>query len=388
MTCDANRSAGILTFRAAILFAAFVILSGCAFIPSSGPSAGRIASQAEVDGKFNYMLVNLDSAATNVLSAYVPSTFAERFTTKNVRSNRHTIGVGDVLNITIFEAGPGGLFSTAEGRTANFPAVQVSESGQISLPYTGVIDVDGDTPVRVQNKIVARLAGQAIEPQALVVVADNQSNSVVVGGDVNRPGRYPLSLGETSLLDIIALAGGSSGPTQETFVTFIRGGTQGRQLLHTIIDNGGENIKINAGDRIILRREPEAFVVLGAVNRPGTFPITSTRTNLLEAVGAASGFSDQRANRRGLFVLRFEPRAVAAHFGTIPAELAGEQVPVIYRLQLQDPVTYFAARNFIIRDKDAVFVANSVFTDVNKVLGLFSQVLSPAGRAISVGNTF
>lgn len=370
------------------MFLWVAVLSACAFVPSSGPNAGRIDNQAEVNGEFNYMLVDLDRDASGILSDYVSSTLAERFSTKHSHTHRHSIGVGDVLNITIFEAGDGGLFSSQGSRSANFPAVQVSESGQISLPYTGVINVDGDTPLRVQNKIVARLRGQAIEPQALVVIADNQSNAVVVGGDVREPGRYPLRLGETTLLDAITLAGGSTAPTRETFVTFIRGKTKGRQVLHTIIDGKGENIKVNAGDRIILRHEPEAFLVLGAVNRPGNFPMLSTQTNLLEAIASANGFADTRANKRGLFVFRFEPRDVAARFGAIPPGLDGQRIPIVYRLKLNEPVSYFAAREFIIRDKDALFVANSTFVDIRKLLGLAGTILSPTAQVTTFGRAF
>lgn len=363
-------------------------LYACAFLPAAGPNAGRIAKQAQVDDQFNYVLIDLDRDVSSILNEYAPRAFAERFTTKHTHTHRHTVGVGDVLNITIFEAGSGGLFSSEESRSANFPVVQVSQSGQISIPYTGIINVDGDTPLRIQNKIVARLRGQAIEPQALVVVAENQSNSVVVGGDVNRPGAYPLRLGETTLLDIIALAGGASRLTRETFVTFIRGKTQGRQLLHTIIDNKGENIKVNAGDRIILRHEPEAFLVLGAVNRPGNFPMLSTRTNLLEAIASANGFVDERANRRGLFVFRFEKREIAERLGTVPIDLPGKTVPVIYRIALDDPVSYFAAREFIVRNKDAVFTANSASIDIRKFLRLASTVLSPTAQVSAFGRTF
>lgn len=373
-----------MIFKQFFVILTLAMLVGCAAVPSSGPNAKRIVSQEEVGGKFNYMLIDLNGDVSSVLSSYVPAALAERFTTKNTQAERHTIGVGDVLNITIFEAGEGGLFSSSTSRSANFPAVQVSEDGQISLPYAGVITVDGDTPLRIQNKIVARLEGQAIEPQVLVVVANNLSNAVVVGGDVRQPGRYPLNLGETTLLDAITLAGGATAPTRETFVTFIRGKTQGRQLLHTIIDAKGENIKVNAGDRIILRHEPEAFVVLGAVNRPGNFPMLSTRTNLLEAIASANGFSDDRANRRGLFVFRFEPRTVAERLGPIPANLTGEKVPVVYRIALYDPVSYFVATQFIVRDKDAVFAANSTLVDARKLLGLASTILAPTAQAANV----
>ncbi|MEP3629444.1 MAG: polysaccharide biosynthesis/export family protein [Hyphomicrobiales bacterium] len=359
-------------------------LAACGSIPGSGPTAGKIENLAESDGVANYMLVELNNQAVSILSAYSSKTLSERFTSKHTHNHRQTIGVGDVLNITVFESGNGGLFSGESGsRSANFPAIGVSESGQISLPYAGVINVDGDTPLRVQNKIVARLRGQAIEPQVLVAIANNNSNAVIVGGDVRSPGRVPLQLGETTLLDVIALAGGTNNPTHETFVTFIRGKTKGRQLLHTIIDAKGENIKVNAGDRIILRHEPETFVVLGAVNRPGNYPLLSTETNLLEAFASASGFENERANKRGMFVFRQEPRHVAEQLGTVPADLSGSTIPVVYQLKITNPVSYFVAKEFIVRNKDAVFTADSNFVNVRKFLQLLSTVTAPGVQAVS-----
>lgn len=363
-----------------------ISLAACGSIPGSGPTAGKIKNQAETDGVANYMLVQLNNPAVNVLSAYTSKALAERFASKHTHNHSQSIGVGDVLNITVFESGNGGLFSGESGsRSANFPAIQVSENGQISLPYAGIINVDGDTPLRVQNKIVARLRGQAIEPQVLVAVAGNNSNAVIVGGDVNAPGRIPLQLGETTLLDVVALAGGSTSPTRETFVTFIRGKTKGRQLLHTIIDAKGENIKVNPGDRIILRHEPEAFLVLGAVTRPGNYPMLSTQTNLLEAVASASGFQNERANKRGIFVFRQEPRHVAEQLGAVPADLTGSTVPVIYQLKITNPVSYFVAKEFIVRNKDAIFTADSNFVNVRKFLQLLSTVTGSGIQTISTG---
>ena len=382
-----QQATGYCTTLKHLIFIFMVIsLAACGSIPGSGPTAGKIKGQAESEGVANYMLVELSNPTVNVLSAYTSKALAERFAAKHTQNHRQTIGVGDVLNITVFESGDGGLFSSSEGsRSANFPAIQVSENGQISLPYAGVINVDGDTALRVQNKIVARLRGQAIEPQVLVAVASNNSNAVIVGGDVNAPGRIPLQLGETTLLDVVALAGGSTSPTRETFVTFIRGKTKGRQLLHTIIDAKGENIKVNAGDRIILRHEPESFLVLGAVNRPGNYPMLSTQTNLLEAVASANGFQNERANKRGMFVFRQEPRHVAEQLGTIPADLSGSTVPVVYQLKVSDPVSYFVAKEFIIRNKDAIFTADSNFVNIRKFLQLLSTVTAPGIQSLNTG---
>jgi polysaccharide biosynthesis/export protein len=70
---------------------------------------------------------------------------------RNIASNvfsrtlpRITLGVGDVVSITILEAGPGGLFvqSDAGARPGNFvmrPDQVVDTNGNITVPYGGTI---------------------------------------------------------------------------------------------------------------------------------------------------------------------------------------------------------------------------------------------------------
>jgi len=71
---------------------------------------------------------------------------------------RITLGVGDVVSVTIFEAGPGGLFvpSDAGARPGNFvtlPDQVVDTNGNITVPYAGTIRALGRTPAAVQEAI-------------------------------------------------------------------------------------------------------------------------------------------------------------------------------------------------------------------------------------------
>ncbi|MFX9150255.1 polysaccharide biosynthesis/export family protein, partial [Acinetobacter baumannii] len=66
------------------------------------------------------------------------------------------IGIGDVINVTIWEASAGGLFSSpvvdraSPGtHTAVIPDQVVEQDGAISVPYAGRIHVAGLTPPKV-----------------------------------------------------------------------------------------------------------------------------------------------------------------------------------------------------------------------------------------------
>jgi protein involved in polysaccharide export with SLBB domain len=68
-----------------------------------------------------------------------------------------TLGIGDVVSVTIFEP-PGGLFvpSDAGARPGNFvtlPNQMVDSNGNITVPYAGTIPAAGRTPSEVQQAI-------------------------------------------------------------------------------------------------------------------------------------------------------------------------------------------------------------------------------------------
>ena len=61
---------------------------------------------------------------------------------------------------------------------------------------------------------------------------------------------------------------------------------------------------------------------------------------------------------------------------------------VVYRINLRDPNTYFLARNFAVQNKDIIYVANAIATELQKFLtivqGGASAVNSAANAAYYV----
>ena len=58
-------------------------------------------------------------------------------------------------------------------------------------------------------------------------------------------------------------------------------------------------------------------------------------------------------------------------------------IPVVYRLTMRDPKTYFLARSFKMRDKDVLYVANASGAELQKFLTLVGTVTAPAIQGAS-----
>ncbi|MDX2266428.1 MAG: polysaccharide biosynthesis/export family protein [Hyphomicrobiales bacterium] len=374
-----------MRFITLFIASAVAALSGaCSFTPSSGPTSDEIALQGGAS-EGDYLVVDLDHQTVAALTGFNPLGLGERFPRKEAKSPETRIGLGDVLSITIWEAGEGGLFSVDGRRHADFPSVPVDHSGRISIPYAGLIDVKDKTPLQVQQAIIKGLADRAIQPQVVVSIAKNVSNTAVVSGDVSTPGRYPLSVAGERLLDVVAAAGGAKHPARETYITFIRGSSRGVQLLETVVENSEENIFVTGGDRIYLSHEPKKFTVFGAVPKPGVYAFDSPRVNLLEAIAAAGGPLDNRADATGLFLFRYEPRDVVQNIRPdYNNPKFSNVVPVVYRVSLRDPNSYFLARGFLLKDKDVLYTANAKAVELSKVLRMIalgsSTVSAVTGR--------
>ena len=105
----------------------------------------------------------------------------------------YTVGRGDVLEVTVWEAPPALLFSTQTPdpratsnaiRAAAFPEQMVTSAGTITVPFVGALRVEGQTLQQVEAAIAERLRGKANQPQVIVRLVRNASSMVTVVGEV------------------------------------------------------------------------------------------------------------------------------------------------------------------------------------------------------------
>nr|WP_319391674.1 polysaccharide biosynthesis/export family protein [uncultured Cohaesibacter sp.] len=360
-------------------------LTGCAITPREGPLSSEIETQSEEN---EYLVVDVDSQIVDGLSRFMPVSLHSQFKTTARHLPISTVGVGDVLSVTVFEADEGGLFSNKSGKGAEFPSVVVNEKGEISLPYTGSIKVKGKTPLQIQDLVIESLEGKAIQPQAMVNVVRNENNIVTLSGDVSKPGLYPLPSQGVRLLDVVAQAGGTKYPARETYVTLMRGSRQGVQQLETVINQPDENIYVARGDRIYLAHDPQRYTVLGAVKKPSVYTFDASSISVLEAIAAAGGLNDIRADATGVFVFRYEDPKVLDSMNIQYTRQVRGKVPTIYRINMKHARSYFYAQSFHLEDKDSVFVSNARGVEIGKVLQLWSMATSSVRSVASTANAF
>ena len=372
-------------------------LGGCTFIPGSGPSLQQIDEAAiKQPPEFsNFMLAEINQGVISLLSRTSAPTLQGQFGDRRPPS-RYVIGQGDTITVTIWEGVEGGLFSqsTTDGvgtgaKAASIPEQQVAQDGAITVPFAGRIKVAGRTTDNVERAIEEQLTGKTVDPQVLVVVNRSVSNAATVIGEVNSPARVPLSPGGERVLDVVALAGGNKTPSFETFVTVTRRDRSVSVPLQTIMARPRENIYVYPGDTVSLVRDPQTFTVFGATNQNAMVPFEAAGITLEEAIAKAGGLMDSRADPQGVYLMRVEPENVARLIQPDYIQPSRDgKVFVIYQLNMRNPDAILLAREFSIRNKDAIYIANAPLTDLHKVLSIFTTVAQPVAQGAGIAGRF
>jgi polysaccharide export outer membrane protein len=380
------------------------LLPACSVLPGTGPKSDAVNGNATAGVKsaapLPYVLVDVTADTIGFLSQPNLITFQGIFPDKRAKPNQ-VVGVGDVLNISIFEAAPGGLFTpgqAAGARPGNFvdlPAQAVDQKGSIYVPYAGEIPAAARTIPEIQQAIVARLRNRAIEPQVVVSLNQQHSSVVSVLGDVNTPGVLALNSVGERMLALIARAGGPKFEAVESYVTLQRDGQRVKVLLSRVVHDPRENIFIRPNDVIFLTRESPTFTALGALNQ-NVFGFNSEISfdvetlTLAQAMGKAGGLNDQQSDPSELYVYRYEDRHFLEKFGVDTTKFTLEKIPTIYRLNLRDPSGMLLAVAFQMRTKDVMYVANAKVVDYYKLLLLINNTAattSNTANAVTNVNT-
>jgi polysaccharide export outer membrane protein len=364
-----------------------VALSGCAALPSEGPQSKQIEKAYLEKNTAGFALVNVDRNVADYLSRHDVQSFGDRFG-KGKPTRGELIGPGDILSVTIWEADNTGVFaSTNTADRGNIPDIEVSGKGTITIPYAGSIRAAGRTTQSLEAAITKALEAKAVEPQVHVARKEKVASMVTVTGGVGKAGLYPLSLRGDTLVDVIAGSGGASSPPYETMVNITRRGEVASSYLDHVLETPADNIYLRPGDQISVERRPRTYSAFGAVERKGVVEFGASDLNLMEAVGRTSGLADVRADASGVFLFRFEKRAVAERFAPEPVQAGGDIVPVIYRLNLKDPNQYFFAQAIAMQDRDVIYVADASTVALQKFLGLLGAALTPPGNAVRTVNS-
>jgi polysaccharide export outer membrane protein len=351
-------------------------------MPAAGPESWDI--KARHTDTLPYAVVKVTPQVNAILAKLSPrlTKFADQSRPRDIR-----LGIGDVVSVTIFEASSGGLFIPAEAgvRPGNFvtiPNQAVDTHGNISVPFAGNIKANGHTPVEIQESIVAAIKNRAIEPQAVVSVVQQNTSLITVLTDGGAR-RLTASATPERVLDVIARSGGTGGPGADMWVVLERNRRRAVAPFGALIYEPANNVYAHPDDIIYLYREPQTFLAFGAFGAQKQIPFETWRITLAEAVAKAGGLVDGAADAASVFVYRGETRETAQELGIDCTPYTGPLVPVIYNINLRDAAGYFLASNFEMRNKDMIYVSNSVSVESTKAMAYFNTINSTIQGPIS-----
>ncbi len=352
-----------------------LLLAGCAAIPASGPTGGEIRSQIKADtSHLGIALVPVTNVADLPRPVVAAPVFAPDYTPP---APTELVGVGDVLEIAIYESGIavfGRSAPAVAAGEANFdsaakaerlPPTRVSDEGTINIPYIGELVVKGRTTAEVEKQIRLGLRGKSQNPQVLVSIREGLTNSVIIGGDVARPGRLVLPTNRESLTDVIALAGGSRGELKDMAVRVQRAGVTGDFRLSEIMADPAQDIRIFPADRIALVKAPRSFSVMGAAGKAEQIGFAAPQVSLAEAVAQAGGSNPNTGDPRAVFVFRITKGA------------NGEDKPIVYHFNMMQASSFILAQRFAMNDKDVLYVGNAAANQPSKLVQIVSQLFFP-----------
>jgi len=207
----------------------------------------------------------------------------------------YRIGAGDLVKIAVF--GSPDLGTEA----------RVSQSGNLTVPLVGVLQVAGLSTAEVESLLSRRfIDGNFLrQPQVSVLVTEYESQKIAVLGYVVKPGQYPLRA-SGSVVDVLAEAGGviAQSAGDQAILTRVDGSTKKIDLDALFRGDSAQNAPVKGGDRIYVPRA-EQFYVYGEVQKPGVYRLERNMT-VSRAISAGGGLTARGSERR-VIVKRKDP---------------------------------------------------------------------------------
>lgn len=347
-------------------------LSACATLPINGPTGAQIEKTiADPQPSLPIELVQVQSVADiPVLSKALPS---EVSADELPPMPTDVVGPGDVLEVSVFEAGVA-LFASAPAmqgyatpgvQAQRLPPMRVDDFGSITFPYVGRVYVAGQSVSQIGDMLRSSLSGMSQNPQVLVSIAHAITNTVIVSGEVARPGRLPLQTNRERLSDVIALSGGYRGPAKDLTARLFTRDKVVDVRLDDLANLPDLDLRVSPGDRLQLMHAPRSFTALGASGAVAQVPFSRSTVSLAEAIAGVGGVNPNMGDPAAVFLFRYEVNA------------EGVELPKVYHLNMMKAQNYFLAQRIMMQDKDVIYFGNASSNRPAKLFQLVSQIFTP-----------
>jgi len=264
----------------------------------------------------------------------------------------YRIGPSDVLEI-----------HSHVGEKVNTTSVVVNSRGKISYSFIDDLPVAGLTPSELDETLTRRLSGYIRNPRIDITVKEFNSKSALVLGEfaslrtsnINNAMSGKITLqGKTTLLDLLALAGGYTIEGDVKNMKLMRDGNTYWINLFDIIQKGdaGLNVVIDDGDVLDIPELPEfreRVFVMGEVEFQGVYDQKDAR-DVISAISLAGNVTRLAKEQNTLIIRAYQP-------GEAPSVMMVDVRALFRKADF--------SQNVSLRDGDIVYVPRMLIGDIN-----------------------
>lgn len=329
-------------------------LASCNLVSETGPLKGIIQS-----GSPEYVLVEVNSRAD---IPAVGREYGKAETPPKLRGDGYSdkVRARDVLHFIITDLNEQSPFNT-KGEPFKFGPVEIPESGHVSIPYLGDVEVlNRDLPT-IAEELTEKIHPISNTAKVSLYRTDRQPHTANVLGEVKKPGLIPLERKGVTSTDLLAASGGPSLAEHLYDYTLRRGGKDYR---FDYLGFRNHPFPIEEGDLLTVTTDTSnRFYVMGAINRPNMVPFPSPDPVLADALAAATGFDERRSDPSGVFVFR------------------KGSPDKVFTFNLKRPESIALIQRFPLRGEDLIYVTEAPLARWNR---LISQILPvPVSQAVN-----
>jgi polysaccharide export outer membrane protein len=281
------------TFFLSFVLAALFTVVGCTTLRDKPKLADNDELvPAEVLELPNAGDLSLKEMQTGVWIQMNPESISDTSLLTKRRDGPYLLGVGDVLEITLY----------GEGDAETRRVLPIDPAGNITYMLLGTIPAAGRTIDDLTADMRQRIKSKLNYIILNIGPAKLGSQTFTVLGQLYKPQVYPLQ-GRTYLLDAIAMAGGpkvgvirdvSADIHDYSHATLVRDGEVIPVDFERLVNkaDSSQNVEVLAGDVIMIPSALERKIyALGAFNNPQGVQFASSQTSLMNVVVQAGGIN-------------------------------------------------------------------------------------------------
>lgn len=349
---------------------ALVLILGACSLPRTAATPTEVLRGTDsAESNVQVVAVTRDALSDIARWPAVPAATRHNWPGASAQPVARTIRAGDTVSLQVWDSQRDSLITTDEQRMVPIQNLVVSAAGRIFVPYVGEVRVSGLTADAARREIEGQMRGVVPDGQVQLAVAPGSGNTIDVVTGVARPGRIAVPETSSTILSVLAEAGGIAPSLRNPVVRLNRAG-QGYVIpARSLFSDPARDIVLRGGDRVLVEEDQRNFVALGASGRQQVVYFEREEITALDALSTIGGLNATRSNLQGVMVLREYPLRSVRDTGPFP-----RKERVIFTFDLTSADGLFAASNFHIAPGDVVLATESALPAFAQMIALFRTV--------------